>query len=126
MSDPSARTVRALRVLADTLRSTATDLDQLATRSEALAVELGGGVTLAEAMPREPRPLIISKLTEITDRLYDAGGEVRRAEAHQLRDEGLTQEAIAEQFGVSRQRAGALLRPEPADKRGPKRPRPQA
>ena len=60
-------------------------------------------------MAAEPRPLIITKLVEITDRLHEAGGEVRRAEAHQLREEGRTHDQIAELFGVTRQRVAQLL-----------------
>ena len=60
-------------------------------------------------MAAEERPLIITKLVEITDRLHEAGGKVRRAEAEQLRAEGRTHQEIAELFGVTRQRVSQLL-----------------
>jgi predicted transcriptional regulator len=43
--------------------------------------------------------LIIARLTHVLDELADAGAEVRRAEAAQLKAEGLSQGAIAKIFG---------------------------
>lgn len=123
MTPPAQRTATALRELAETLRQTIGDFEQLIQRADALRDEVASGRPLAEAMADEVRPLIITQLTIITDRLYAAGGEVRRAEAQQLKSEGLTQEGIAEVFGVSRQRAAMLLRPPSGGK--PKRPAPQ-
>lgn len=121
MPSPAERTAAALRELASGLRETSERLLLLAARADALAQHVASDVPLGDAMAREERPLIITQVTEITDRLHDVGGAVRRAEAHQLRSEGYTQEGIAEVFGVSRQRAAALLKPPSGNK--PKRPR---
>ena len=94
----------------------------LAGRAEHLKDEIDRGTPLAQAMAAEPRPLIISKLVEITDRLHEKGGGVRRAEARQLQAEGHTHEQIAGVFGVTRQRTSALLKSS-AERRPPKRPK---
>ena len=116
----SARTVAALRALATAFTDSARDLVGLAARAEHLAGELESGMDLASALTAEARPLVVTRLTQLGDILNQAGAEVRRAEARQLREEGLTQEAVAELFGVSRQRVAALLKPPPTA--GPFRP----
>jgi len=118
------RTSQALDALAEALRTTATELTTLAARAEHLKGEIDDGIPLSQAMAAEERPLIISKLVEITDRLHQTGGEVRRAEASQLQTEGHTHEQIAGVFGVTRQRASALLKAAPTERRAPKRPKP--
>ena len=123
LADPAARTVAALRRLAAELERTRLELATLTERAQQLADEVESAMTLAAAMAVEPRPLIITRLVDITDRLHDAGGAVRRAEAQQLEVEGYTQDRIAAEFGVTRQRVGALLRPTPPGRPGPKRPR---
>ena|SRR5579884_2559770 len=120
----SDRTVTALRALAVAFNDSAGELAGLADRAERLARELESGSSLADALARESRPLMVTRLTQLGDLLTDAGAEVRRAEAHQLREEGLTQEGIAELFGVSRQRVAALLKPRAPGARGPYRPAP--
>jgi len=119
------RTVAALDKLAEALRQTVTELEVLVERAAHLRDEVASGRPLQETMAGEARPLIITQLVTITDRLHEAGGAVRRTEARQLRDEGCTHEQIAEIFGVTRQRASALLKPPPAEPRRPKRPKPQ-
>ena len=118
----SDRTVTALRALAAAFTESAGELGALAGRAESLAGQLESGADLAVALAREPRPLLVTRLTQLGDLLTEAGAEVRRAEAHQLRQEGLTQEGVAELFGVTRQRVAALLKPRPAAGRGPFRP----
>jgi hypothetical protein len=122
MVDEVGRTSKALDALAASLRETADELAVLAVRADHLRQQIDDGMPLAQAMAAEERPLIISKLVEITDRLHATGGEVRRAEARQLQAEGHTHEQIANVFGVTRQRAGALLKT-PTERRAPKRPK---
>lgn len=119
-TDPTGRTSAALAALIAALQETVGDLDRLIERAQALDAEVRNGSSLTEAMAAEPRPLIITKLVEITDRLHDVGGAVRRAEAEQLRAEGRTHQQIAELFGVTRQRVAQLLdspQVKPASKR---------
>jgi hypothetical protein len=122
--DGVRRTSQALAALAEALRTTADELSGLAARAEHLKAEIDAGMPLTQAMAAEERPLIISKLVEITDRLHERGGEVRRAEASQLQAEGRTHEQIATAFGVTRQRASALLKASSTERRAPKRPKP--
>lgn len=119
---PAAKTAAALGALVDALSETVDDLQQLIVRAEHLRAEVDSGAELSDAMRAEQRPLMIGKLVEITDRLHEAGGTVRRAEAQQLRTEGRTQEQIAEIFGVTRQRVAKLL-DSPEVKPATKRPR---
>src|SRR3954451_11469121 len=60
------RTSQALEALAEALRTTATELTALAARAEHLKGEIDDGIPLSQAMAAEERPLIISKLVEIT------------------------------------------------------------
>ena len=123
MGAESARTVAAFDALVRTLRSARDDIDALAARAEQTRDRIAGGVVLSDFVADEPRPLVITRMTEILDSLSDAAAEVRRAEAHQLRAEGLSHERIAQLFGVTRQRAAALLQPPPAaDARAARRP----
>ena len=120
---PATDTSSALSLLIGALDHTIDDLRHLVDRAERLQADVDAGKPLSEVMPREKRPLVITKLVEITDRLHEAGGKVRRAEAQQLRAEGRTQEQIAAIFGVTRQRVAMLL-DSPAVKKPVKRPRP--
>src|SRR4051794_25671057 len=123
MSAESQRTAAAFDTLVETLTETRREIDQLVERAGATRQAVASGVVLSEFVGGEPRPLIITKMTELLDRMSDAAAEVRRAEAHQLRAEGLSHENIAQLFGVTRQRAAALLAAAPASQRTAKRPR---
>lgn len=68
------------------------------------------GRSYSEIVSAEARPLIVELLTQSVRELDSAGVRVRRDEARALREDGMTMEAIAELFGVSRQRVSALLR----------------
>lgn len=123
MSAESARTIAAFDALVATLHSTRDELEALARRASHTRDHVAGGVLLSEFVAAEPRPLIITRMTELLDAMSDAAAEVRRAEAHQLRAEGLSHERIAKLFGVTRQRVAALLSPPPAPHaRAAKRP----
>jgi hypothetical protein len=123
MGAESARTVAAFDALVRTLQATRREIDVLVDRAEQASRQIADGVVLSEFVATEPRPLIITLMTELLDAMSDAAAEVRRAEAHQLRAEGLSHERIAQLFGVTRQRAAALLTPPPAPHaRAAKRP----
>lgn len=122
MTGARDRTAEALRQLEIRLAAARDGLDLLIGRTRLLAERLAAGSDLTAAMQAEERPLIITSLTALIDDLQLAGGELRRAEAAQLREEGLTQEQIAAVFGVTRQRAAALLKDPAPPRRTPKRP----
>jgi hypothetical protein len=87
------------------------DLNALLERVTDLRSNLEAGQPLSENISAARRPLIIERLTQLLDRLGDASSALRRAEAQQLLAEGYSRTRIAETFGVSRQRATALLTP---------------
>src|SRR4051794_15009883 len=123
MSAEAQRTAAAFDGLAATLRGAQDDIGVLIRRAEDAGIAVGSGQPLADFVAAEDRPLVITKMTELLDRMSDAAAEVRRAEAHQLRAEGLSHERIATLFGVTRQRAAALLAPPPEPQaRAAKRP----
>ena len=84
--------------------------------------ELAKGVPLPDLVRAEARPLVVETLTDVQEGLQAAGSRFRRAEARALHREGLSMEAIAALFGVTRQRVSALLRrpPEPIQKPAPR------
>ena len=124
MTAESRRTEAAFDALVATLTHAGGEIDELLGRVRATRDAVASGVVLSEFVAAEDRPLIITKMTELVDRMSDAAAEVRRAEAHQLRAEGLSHENIAQLFGVTRQRAAALLAAAPApQQRTAKRPR---
>lgn len=67
------------------------------------------GISVTEIVLNEEPPLIVELTSDNVQRLYDAGGRLRRIEARMLHAEGLTMDKIARLFGVSRQRVSALI-----------------
>ena len=125
MTDARARMAAALRDLAEVARTAADDLHRLGTRAEDLRILVEGPEPMSTIVEGEERPLIVTTVTDVTDRLIEAGSECRRAEAQLLRAEGNTQERIAGLLGVTRQRAAALLASEPTGRSRWKRPSPE-
>lgn len=123
MRNHADRTRASLRELSSGLTEASRKLDYLAERADALAGALDGDRPLREVMAEEERPLIVTHLTALIDGLQVAAGELRRAEAAQLRAEGLTHDQIAALFGVTRQRAATLLKDSAPPRTTPKRPR---
>lgn len=107
MTDGTA--VQALGRLADLMEATAVDLSDLAARARRRAAAVEDGQSWRDAVTDEDRPLIVERLTDILEALAGHGAAFRRAEARALHAEGLSHERIAELFGVTRQRVGALL-----------------
>lgn len=68
------------------------------------------GRSLAETVQAEAEPRTMEMITANIDALQGIGAQLRAAQAQALRDEGLTISAIADLFGVTRQRVSALLK----------------
>ncbi len=68
------------------------------------------GRSLAETVQAESEPRTMEMITTNIDVLQGIGAQLRTAQAQALREEGLTISAIADLFGVTRQRVSALLR----------------
>lgn len=83
---------------------------EIQRRAGKLRDALAGGASLVEFVEREPTPRTVELLSTNMATLETAGAELRAAQALALRAEGLTIEAIAELFGVTRQRISALLK----------------
>lgn len=77
--------------------------------------QIESGATLESAVEAEPTPRSVELITMNTATLDDVGSQFRASLALALRDEGLTIEAIASLFGVTRQRISALLRQKAAE-----------
>lgn len=71
---------------------------------------LEAGETVEALVDREPSPGTVELITMNKAALEDVGSEFRAALALALREGGLTIDAIASHFGVTRQRISALLR----------------
>ncbi|MFT7649324.1 MAG: transcriptional regulator [Candidatus Poriferisodalaceae bacterium] len=86
-------------------------------RSATLRSRLEAGESLLTLVADEERPRVVELLSTNMATLESAGAELRAAEALALRTEGLTIEAIANLFGVTRQRISALLKQKTATAR---------
>lgn len=72
--------------------------------------QLDLGTPVAEAVSGEQTPRLVELITANMTTLDTFGSEFRVELAMALREEGLTIEAVADLFGVTRQRISALLR----------------
>ena len=108
--DQLARLISAL----DEIHSAAGDnIDRsfaIQRRARQLRERLEAGEALVSLVRDEEPPLIVELLSTNIATLETAGAELRAAQALALRAKGLTIEAIAELFGVTRQRISALLK----------------
>ncbi len=91
---------------------------QLQRRAGKLRQQLQTGRNLVELVETEDTPRMVELISTNMATLETAGAEFRAAEALALRAEGLTIEAIAELFGVTRQRISALLKQKAAIRAG--------
>jgi transcriptional regulator len=83
---------------------------QLQRRARRLRQQLRAGKDLVELVEAEETPRMVELISTNMATLETAGAEFRAAEALALRAHGLTIEAIADLFGVTRQRISALLK----------------
>ncbi len=79
-------------------------------RARQLRRQIENGRSVGEAVEAEELPRMVELLTANMTTLETAGAEFRAGEAQALRADGLTIDAIAGLFGVSRQRISALLK----------------
>lgn len=83
---------------------------EIQRRVKFLRKRLQAGDDLVNLVEREEPPRVVELISSNMTVLETAGSELRAAQALALRSEGLTIEAIAELFGVTRQRISALLK----------------
>ncbi len=105
--DPFGRALRDFdRVLDGNLESIAL----IRRRIAEIQQQRSDGLSYTEIVESARAPLLVQLITESKETLDGFGARVRKAEALALHKEGMTMEAIAERFGVTRQRVSALLR----------------
>ena len=107
---PIERLLAALTDIEEAAQDNAGRSRQLQRRARQLRRQLESGKNLASLVEAEPAPRMVELISSNMATLETAGAEFRAAEALALRAEGLTIEAIAELFGVTRQRISALLK----------------
>lgn len=110
---------RLIAALDDLDRAATENLERsrvLQRRARALRKHLESGADLTTLIESEEQPRMVELLSTNMATLETAGAEFRAAEAIALRAEGLTIEAIATLFGVTRQRISALLKQKAASR----------
>lgn len=110
-AEPDPHTDAALAALDDlvvAIHRTRASLEDAIARAEDLRARRLAGQAYREIVATNQRPLV-EVVSSSTSRLIEAGSRFRRAQARALRAEGLTMEAIADLFGVTRQRVSHLL-----------------
>ena len=83
---------------------------EVSRRAKRMRKRLGAGEPLVQLVENEESPRVVELLSTNMITLETAGAELRASQALALRAEGLTIEAIAQLFGVTRQRISALLK----------------
>ena len=113
-SPSSPAPTEALRRAVDELRAAIADnLERnqvILTRLEELETGLRDGASAGDLAAAEPTPGVAEMLSQNLAALETAGSTFQTAQARALHADGLTMDAIAERFGVTRQRVSALLR----------------
>jgi len=100
----------ALDRLVDAVHATQRANEDILRRAEQIRAQRAEGRTWGEIVDHAEGTLAVELVRRNLEALFDAGGQLRRAEARALHDEGRTMEEIAKIFGVSRQRVSALLK----------------
>ena len=85
-------------------------IDLIRRRIAEIQRQRSDGLSYTEIVEAATLPLLVQLITASRQTLDGYGARVRRTEALALHTEGMTMEAIAERFGVTRQRVSALLR----------------
>jgi hypothetical protein len=107
---PDDAFARALRDLDDVLDRNYERIAQIKLRIAEIQRQHSRGLSYREIVEAATLPLLVQLITESRQTLDGYGARVRRTEALALHNEGMTMEAIAERFSVTRQRVSALLR----------------
>lgn len=111
---PSATTTAPLvQALADIDRALADNIERstvIRARVQEFRDCLEAGAAISDLVLAEVEPRTVALLSENMAILEDVGSAFRVRLAKSLRAEGMTIAAVAELFGVTRQRISALLR----------------
>lgn len=102
----------------EAVRQIADRLEMAETQAARIGDMRSGGIAYRDIIASAKRPLLMQIATMDLEAIAAAGTRLRRIGARTLRDEGMTIDQIAQEFGVSRQRVSRLLRADP-DTPGP-------
>ena len=103
------QTDAALAALCTAVEHAQEQLARVSDRTALLREARAQGREYVDIVVEEEGPLVVEMISRVLDELSAAGAAFRRAEARVLHSGGMSQEAIAQLFGVTRQRVGALL-----------------
>jgi hypothetical protein len=103
-------TLDTLDDLALTIDENADEEHRLAGRIRRLRAGRAAGRSWEDVLADEPLPGTLELASAVLGRLSQASAALRRTVARGLRAQGVSVAAIAERFGVSRQRISALLK----------------
>jgi hypothetical protein len=110
--------LEAVWAMIEVVRQIAARLDVAEAQADRLIGMRADGVSYRDIILTSERPLLMQIATMDLEAIAAAGTRLRRIGARALRDEGMTIDQIAKEFGVSRQRVSRLLRADP-DTPGP-------
>jgi hypothetical protein len=105
--------IEALDALARSVEENAQRSRIIGRRLRALRRQVAAGHRVVDVVAEQGSPPIVELLTRNIESLHSTGSRFRWAQAAAMRSEGLTVTAIAESFGVTRQRISALLQQQP-------------
>ena len=108
--NPTRRLVASLAHIEAAVQGNLDRSRRLQQRASTLRRQLQEGSDLVDLIEAEETPRMVELISSNMATLETAGAEFRAAEALALRSRGLTINAIAELFGVTRQRISALLK----------------
>ncbi len=91
-------------------RDNAARSKEIQASARRLRAAIGKGKSVSDELAARTGPLSVELVTRNLETLQDIGSRYRYALARALREEGLTIQAIADLFGVTRQRISALLK----------------
>jgi hypothetical protein len=111
MAENDTEALDALDEVVIALEATCAESKVAADEAKVMRDKSRAGTPLHESFNGCGDPTLIVRLSQLQQRLSEAGSRLRRAQARLLQHEGLSTERIAELFGVTRQRVSALLRP---------------
>lgn len=110
---PATKTASLVKALADIDSALADNIDRstvIRARVQEFRERIEAGATISELVLAEVEPRTVALLSENLASLEVVGSAFRVRLAKSLRSEGMTIAAVAELFGVTRQRISALLR----------------
>ena len=100
----------ALEALVAALNENIERASQAIERAGHIRGQRASGRRYSDIAREEERPLIVELASMNQQALNEAGSRFRQTQARALHGEGLSMDAIAKLFGVTRQRVSALLK----------------